>query len=144
MTADFGFGLVIGICSTLFLFLLFRDMFIKRIFSNAVPMVKDANSGELVDLEDFKEEMLKNIENDLICSYKLLVLLKTTIDMLLMVTDLDESLKQVFNKKQTELTEVIKEYKDVFKARGIDADKCLIEDESLISAIIKRDLDNNK
>jgi len=130
MISEFTGGFVIGILVALFLFFLFRDLLLRMILKSAVPMIKDNKTGDIVEFEEFREDALKNIETDLIYSYKLLMLLKTTIALLLEKETLGEDeievkIKEVLQKKQLEIIEAVEDYRKLFEARGIDIDSIL-------------------
>lgn len=130
MISEFTGGFIIGILVALFLFFLFRDLLLRMILKSAVPMIKDNKTGDIMEFEEFKEDALKNIETDLIYSYKLLMLLKTTIALLLEKEMLGEDeielkIKEVLQKKQLEIIEAVEDYRNLFAARGIDIDSIL-------------------
>jgi len=121
MTQEFIKGLIIGGGVMLLLLMLFRDLFLRKIFTQAVPMIQDDKSGEMIELDAFIHEVKERAKADNIQIYRLLNLLKATLQMVLISGEnLSEDTKEIIVKKLAETDNSIKGYEKVFKDLGID------------------------
>lgn len=126
MTQEFIKGLIIGGGVMLLILMLFRDLFLRKIFTQAVPMIQDDKSGEMIELDDFIATVKERAKSDNIQIYRLLNLLKATLQMVLITgTDMNKEMKETITKKLAETDNSIKGYEKVFKELGIDVSNVL-------------------
>ena len=126
---DFVGGLIIGGLIIVFIFFLFRDIFMRHLLTNAVPVIENTETGELISFDEFKENALNHIVKDLVYSYKILLLLKTTINIILVVNDLDDGLRKSLHNKLEEITSILVDYERMLKNRGVDIEHIKKEEE---------------
>lgn len=136
MTQEFIKGLIIGGGVMLLILMLFKDLFLKRIFSSAVPVIQDDETGEVMELEDFVHVLRERAREDSIRNYKLLILLKATINMILKVHNLDKGLEEALIKKSKEVDKHLSEFEEIFKGLGINISEIIdkstfLEDEKI-------------
>lgn len=126
---DFVGGLIIGGLIIIFIFFLFRDIFMRHLLTSAVPVIENTETGELISFDEFKENALNHIVKDLVYSYKILLLLKTTINIILVVNDLDDGLRKSLHNKLEEITSILVDYERMLKNRGVDIERIKKEEE---------------
>lgn len=136
MTSEFIKGLIIGGGVMLFILMLFKDLFLKRIFSSAVPVIQDDETGEVMELADFVCVLKERAREDSIRNYKLLILLKATINMILKVHNLDKGLEEALIKKSKEVDKHLNEFEEIFRGLGINISEIIdkstfLEDEKI-------------
>lgn len=126
---DFVGGLIIGGLIIIFIFFLFRDIFMRHLLTSAVPVIENTETGELISFDEFKENALNHIVKDLVYSYKILLLLKTTINIILVVNDLDDGLRKSLHNKLEEITSILVDYERMLQNRGVDIERIKKEEE---------------
>lgn len=119
---DFAGGMIIGGLIIVFIFFLFRDIFMRHLLTSAVPVIENTKTGEIMDFEEFREQTLAIFKKDLIYSYKLLTLLKTTINVMLATEELPDGLRKALHTKLEEIVESIDKCEKILISHGADID----------------------